>query len=149
MIENKNASKPVEKAKSVIFLSQYVKDISFENYAAQSLQFSMEKLDYAVDLNIKRKNLKPDIVEVTLILLLEASAKKKKKFVLEITYAGTFSLNSAKDLEERKRAIFIDCPTIMFPYLRQIVFTISRDSGYPPVNLEYIDFKDVFNVKGF
>ena len=135
-------------AKPVTFLSQYIKDLSFENYAAQSLQLNNEKLDYNIDLNIKRKYVATEILEVTLLLLLEASFEKHKKFILELTYAATFSFDSQKNKEEQKRLAFIDCPTMMFPYLRQIVFNISRDSGYPPVNLDHINFKDIFyNMK--
>ena len=54
---------------SFVFLSQYVKDISFENYAAQSLNFTTEKLTHTIDLNIKRKQVASDVLEITLLFL--------------------------------------------------------------------------------
>ena len=132
---------------SFVFLSQYVKDISFENYAAQSLNFTTEKLSHTIDLNIKRKQVASDVLEITLLFLLEANTGSEKVFVLEISYAATFSIKIQKGSKEQKKIAFIDCPNIMFPYLRQIVYNISRDSGYPPVNLDHIDFKKIFDMK--
>ena len=142
MLENKKIN-----TNSFAFLSQYIKDISFENYAAQSLSFNAEKLKHSIDLNIKRKQITTDVLEVTLIFLLEANSSKGKAFILEISFAATFSLKIEKDSEEQKKVAFIDCPNIMFPYLRQIVYNISRDSGYPPINLDHIDFKQIFDMK--
>jgi preprotein translocase subunit SecB len=34
----------------------------------------------------------------------------------------------------------IECPRLIFPYLRRIVSDVTRDGGYPPLNLEQVDF---------
>ena len=34
----------------------------------------------------------------------------------------------------------IECPRMVFPFVRRIVSDITRDGGYPPVNLDNIDF---------
>ena len=60
-----------------VFISQYVKDISFENYAAQTLKFTNTDLTYNIDLNIKRKTVSPTILEVTLLFLMEAYQRQK------------------------------------------------------------------------
>ncbi len=36
--------------------------------------------------------------------------------------------------------LMIECPRITFPFLRRIVSDVTRDGGFPPLNLETIDF---------
>jgi preprotein translocase subunit SecB len=36
--------------------------------------------------------------------------------------------------------LMIECPRLIFPFLRRIVADVTRDGGYPPLNLEIIDF---------
>jgi preprotein translocase subunit SecB len=36
--------------------------------------------------------------------------------------------------------LLIECPRLLFPFVRRIVADATRDGGYPPVNLELIDF---------
>ena len=125
-------------------ISQYVKDLSFENYAAQKNQFKPEKLDLNIDLNIKKKALKTDLLEITLVILLEAKGTNEKKFVIELSYASTFLLDENTSATREKKIGFVDCPNLMFPFIRQIIFNISRDSGFKPVNLDFIDFYDLY-----
>ena len=125
-------------------ISQYIKDLSFENYAAQKSQFLPGKLDVNLNLNIKKKELKSDLLEITIIILLEAKKLNEKKYIIELTYASTFSIDKTISAVDKKKLSFVDCPNVMFPFIRQIIFNISRDSGFLPINLEYIDFKELF-----
>ena len=134
--------------KRFIVLSQYLKDLSFENYAAQINKFDKSKLSFQIDMNIAHKDINIDVIETTLTFFLEANIKKEKQFVIELTYSTVFKFEALQNQEEKKKMAFTDCPSTMFPFLRQIVFNISRDSGFPPVNLDYIDFQDVF-IKNF
>ncbi len=125
-------------------ISQYIKDLSFENFAAQKDQFKSEKLDLHVDLNIKKKILTNGLTEITVNILLEASKNQEKKFIIDLSYASTFTVNQTISNRDKKKISFVDCPNIMFPFIRQIIFNISRDSGFKPINLDYIDFLDLF-----
>ena len=126
------------------FTSQYIKDLSFENYAAQNNQFDNQKLNLNLDLNIKKKNLNHNLVEVTLVILLEAKRQNTKAFIIELSFASTFILPVTNTKEQNKQCSFIDCPNIMFPFIRQIIFTITQNSGFIPVNLDYIDFSELY-----
>ena len=125
-------------------ISQYIKDLSFENYAAQKSQFLPGKLDVNLNLNIKKKELKSDLLEITITILLEAKKLNEKKYIIELTYASTFSIDKTINAADKKKLSFVDCPNIMFPFIRQIIFNISRDSGFIPINLEYINFDELF-----
>jgi len=36
--------------------------------------------------------------------------------------------------------LFVDCPTLLFPFMRRVLADISRDGGFPPLMLDPIDF---------
>jgi len=36
--------------------------------------------------------------------------------------------------------LFVDCPTLLFPFLRRVLADIIRDGGFPPLMLDPIDF---------
>ena len=127
------------------FISQYIKDLSFENYAAQSNQFNNQKLNLNLDLNIKKKNLDNKLVEITLVILLEAKNQHTNVFIVELSFASTFILPVKNTEEENKQCSFIDCPNIMFPFIRQIIFNITQNSGFVPVNLDYINFSELYH----
>ena len=38
----------------------------------------------------------------------------------------------------------IECPRMLFPYIRRLVADITREGGFPPLNLENIDFMQVY-----
>jgi preprotein translocase subunit SecB len=126
-------------------ISQYIKDLSFENYAAQTGNFSQQKPKINIDIKIKRKVLTNSILEITLVLLLEANVKTTKVFLIELSYAGTFMFQNLPNLNKNKRVAFVDCPNIIFPFIRQAVFNITQSSGFPPLTLDYIDFADIFD----
>ena len=125
-------------------ISQYIKDLSFENFAAQNNKFTRDKLDLYVNLNIERKSINDNLTEVTVITLVEAKNREDKIFLIELSYSSVFSFNKTSTKDELKRIIFIECPTLMFPFIRQIIFSISRDSGFLPINLDPIDFTKLY-----
>ena len=126
-------------------LNQYIKDLSFENFAAQKNEFESSKLDVHLDLNIKKKQLKNEIIEITIVFLIEATKLNEKKFIIELSYASTFLVDKTISALDKKRISFVECPNMMFPFVRQIIFNISRDSGFLPINLEPINFHELYH----
>jgi preprotein translocase subunit SecB len=41
----------------------------------------------------------------------------------------------------------IECPRLIFPYLRRIVSDVTRDGGYPPMNLDQVDFLALYRAE--
>lgn len=126
-------------------LTQYIKDLSFENFAAQKNEFISSKLDVHLDLNIKKKQIKSELIEITIVFLIEATKQDEKKFIIELSYASTFLIDKNISSFDKNKVSFVDCPTMMFPFVRQIIFNISRDSGFLPINLEPINFHELYH----
>ena len=133
--------------KKIKIISQYIKDLSFENYSAQKGTLPKEKPTVHIDIKIKQKKLKPDHLEVTLILLLEAKNKTEKILLIEVSYATTFALTGLRTSDQEKRVVFIECPNMMFPFVRQILFNITQNSGFSPLTLDHIDFEELFDTQ--
>jgi preprotein translocase subunit SecB len=132
-------------AKNLKLITQYIKDLSFENFAAQTDSFSETKPKIHIDIKIQTRKLKSRLLEVTLLILLEAKSSSNKIFLLELSYAASFSIKSSGKHTEDKYVALVDCPNIMFPFVRQLIFNITQNSGFTPLSIDYIDFSDIFN----
>ena len=67
-------------------------------------------------------------------------------FLLEVEYAGIFQIEGVPE-EQLHPYLLIECPRITFPYLRRIVSDVTRDGGFPPLNLEQIDFLALYRAE--
>ena len=123
--------------------AQYVKDLSFENPNIPGLiQLETEP---SVDMNIDVKGTKldGDLYEVTLTLTCKGNSGDVALFVAELSYASLVSLNNVPD-EQIQRLLVVDCPTLMFPFARNIIAEVTRDGGYPPILMQVVDFSAIF-----
>ena len=64
-------------------------------------------------------------------------------FVLELDYCGIFHVEGVPN-EQLHPFLLIECPRMLFPFLRRIVSDVTRDGGYPPLNLDNIDFMALY-----
>ena len=60
-------------------------------------------------------------------------------FLLEIDYVGIFHVENVPE-DQMHPFLLIECPRMIFPFLRRVVSDVTRDGGFPPLNLENIDF---------
>jgi preprotein translocase subunit SecB len=120
-------------------LTQYIRDLSFENIAAQKGLASDGKPDVKVQVNLDAQQRPGDRYEVALKLKVDSKVAEAQVFILELDYAGLFLIQNVP-AEQLHALLMIECPRLIFPYLRRIVGDVTRDGGYPPLNLEQIDF---------
>jgi preprotein translocase subunit SecB len=120
-------------------LTQYVRDLSFENIAAQKGLVSDGKPDIRVQVNIDAQQRPSDRYEVVLKLKIESKLTDTPVFILEVDYAGLFLIQNVP-AEQLHPLLMIECPRLIFPFLRRIVSDVTRDGGYPPLNLDQVDF---------
>ena len=82
-----------------------------------------------------------------MIAKLKISSKNKGTeedlFLLELEYAGVFHVENVPD-DQLHPFLLIECPRIMFPFFRRIVSDVTRDGGFPPLNMENIDFVAIY-----
>ena len=130
-------------------MAQYIRDMSFENILAQKGVSGDAQPEIAVQVNLDARKRKAE-GQFEVITKLNITSKTKEKgdplFVLEIEYAGIFQIEGVPD-DQMHPYLLIECPRITFPFLRRIVSDITRDGGFPPLNLETIDFLALYRAE--
>ena len=130
-------------------LGQYVRDMSFENIMAQKGGGSDVQPDVQIQVNLDAKKRSADHQYESAIKLNVTSKAKGGEdvlFVLEIDYVGIFHIEGVPD-EQMHPFLLIECPRMIFPFLRRVVSDITRDGGFPPLNLENIDFLNMYRTE--
>ena len=127
-------------------LAQYVRDLSFENILAQKGVDGELNPEIQVNVNIDAKKRTTD-KQFDVVVKLRVDSKSKNTnnvlFVLELDYGGVFQIENIPD-DQLHPYLLIECPRMLFPFLRRIVSDITRDGGFPPLNLENIDFLKLY-----
>jgi preprotein translocase subunit SecB len=127
-------------------LAQYVRDLSFENILAQKGIDGELNPEMQVNVNIDAKKRTTDNqFDVIIKLRVDSTSKGTDDilFVLELDYGGVFQIENIPE-DQLHPYLLIECPRMIFPFLRRIVSDITRDGGFPPLNLENIDFLKLY-----
>lgn len=125
-------------------LVQFVKDISFESpNAPMSLQAPGENPKLEVNVHVQAAKLTDDVYEVDLMFEAKAHSDIGVIYNIELVYATLFQVSNIPE-EYLKPVLFVDAPTIMFPYLRRVVSDLTRDGGFQPLLVDPIDFGGLF-----
>lgn len=128
-------------------VGQYIKDLSFENpQAPKSLLQSEQKPKIDVNIDLNANKLRDDLYEVVFSVNVKASREETALFVIDLHYAGLFNIQNVPE-KVLPQVLFVDCPFMLFPYLRRIVSDATRDGGFPPLMLEPIDFLGLFKKR--
>jgi len=134
---------PTEPAKiTQRVVAQYIRDMSFENGLAQKgIQGDVQpEIAVMVNLDARKRGTENQYEVITkLNITSKTKASGDTLFVLEIEYAGVFQIEGVPE-DQMHPYLLIECPRITFPFLRRIVSDVTRDGGFPPLNLEMIDF---------
>jgi preprotein translocase subunit SecB len=121
-------------------LAQYIKDLSFESPTApQSLQGPGQNPQLKVSVNVNAGPRGEEAYEVALQLEVHAKSDEGVIYNVELMYGGLFRLRGVPQ-NMLQPVLFVDCPTLLFPFLRRVLADIIRDGGFPPLMLDPIDF---------
>ncbi|NSY37392.1 protein-export chaperone SecB [Leisingera sp. ANG59] len=127
-------------------LAQFIRDMSFENVMAQKGTGGEVQPDVSVQVNLDaKKRSAENQYEVVTKLTVESKNKESGNvlFVLELEYVGVFNIVGVPE-DQLHPFLLIECPRMTFPFLRRIVSDVTRDGGFPPLNLDNIDFVAIY-----
>ena len=134
------------KLPSMQVLGQFIKDLSFENVAAQKGRKTEGQPEIQVQVGLDARKRGTDgqfDVSIKLNVTSKAKGTEDVIFGMEIEYAGVFAISNVAD-NQLHPYLLIECPRMLFPFLRRIVHDVTRDGGFPPLNLEQIDFVSLY-----
>jgi len=137
-------AKPGEPPVSVRVASQFIKDLSFENPSADGMLKRPEgdpKL--ALEVNVTARHLEKITFESVIDFKARASIEETVIYNLEMVYGGLFEIRKMpRDAVEP--FLLVNCPSLLFPFLRRLAADITRDGGFPPLLLDPIDFGQLY-----
>ncbi|UUL83029.1 protein-export chaperone SecB [Sphingomonas qomolangmaensis] len=120
-------------------LSQYVKDLSFENPNAPAIYQVQGAPKLDVQFNIGAAQVGEDVHEVVLKIEARGEIEGQVMYLCELSFAGLFGLRNIPN-EHLQPFLLGEAPRILFPFARRVLADAVRDGGFPPLLLEPIDF---------
>ena len=87
-----------------------------------------------------------DVYEVALSIKSSAKTDENVLYNLELVYAGGFRLKNLPP-QAMQPVMFIECPALLFPFVRRIVADLTREGGFPPLLLDPIDFASLYRQR--
>ena len=130
-------------------LGQFIKDLSFENIAAQESKQGTGTPNIEVKINLDAsKRTQDDQYNSSIKISVESKDTKTNKniFLLELDYGGIFQIENIPD-DQLHPFLMIECPRMLFPFVRRVIHDVTRDGGYPPLNLDSIDFLAMYRAE--
>jgi preprotein translocase subunit SecB len=128
-------------------LSQYIRDMSFENAAVQkgiSGSDIQPEVQLAVSLDARKRSQANQFEVITKYKLSSRNkATGDSLFLLELEYGGNFLIEGLAD-EQLHPFLLIECPRILFPFVRRLIADITREGGFAPVTIDTVDFLTLY-----
>lgn len=124
-------------------LTQYIRDLSFENAVAQKGLASGDvqpEIAVQVSLDARKRQTEHQYEVITKFRVQSTNAKDKSPiFLCELDYGGIFHVEGVPE-DQLHPFLMIECPRMLFPFVRRIVSDMTRDGGFPPFNMDPVDF---------
>ena len=121
----------------------YVKDLSLENPGAPQTFRLSEAPSIEIGLRTRADQIEPDVYECVMTVTVTATAADRTVFLVEVAQAGIFSIQGASE-ETLQPVLAMHCPAMLFPYARQAIASATMNAGFPPVQLQPINFEALY-----
>ncbi|PIB26563.1 protein-export chaperone SecB [Amylibacter kogurei] len=144
MAKKEEAAAP--QAPSMQCVNQYIRDMSFENIAAQKNIGKSVQPEISVQVNLDARKGGDDQYEVIQKLTVSAKTDEETVFLMELDYAGLFVIQNVPE-DQLHPFLMIECPRMLFPFMRRIVRDVTADGGYPPLNVDNIDYLALYRAE--
>jgi preprotein translocase subunit SecB len=147
MANGTNGGPIPEKPPQLNVLAQYIKDFSFENpNAPRSLTPGQQQPAINIQINVNAKPVADSDYEVELKLEGKAETAGTILFSFDLLYAGIFRLQNIPQ-DNMHPVMMIECPRLLFPFAREVIATIVRNGGFPPLLIDPIDFVGLYRQR--
>ena len=127
-------------------VAHFVRDLSFENVAAQDGSAIAGNPEINVTVNLDAAKAGENQFSVAMKINAKAAIGEAVRFLVELDYVGIFEITNIPQ-EHIHPFLFIECPRQILPYARRVVSDVTRDGGYPPLMLDNVDFAALYRSK--
>jgi len=130
--------------------------MQIKNIMITSVNFSVnidfksdEKTNFSFNVSVSSGNEKENKL-INAVVVVNTPTKEEAEnlpFYFSVTGRGIFSFS--EDLTEKEFDLFqnINCPAIVFPYIRELVADLTRRSSFPPLHLPPVNFAKMHKEK--
>ena len=125
--------------------SQYIKDLSFENPKGP-FPFAKKEERPAISVTVDVKanaTSNENIYEVILSIKVSATHQDNDVFLIDLIYQGVFEIENLTD-DIKEAYLLVECPRILFPFARRIIYDLHADGGLPPLLLDTVNFAELY-----
>jgi preprotein translocase subunit SecB len=142
MSDNQSPQAGQGTAPPIAIHAQYIKDMSFENPLSPASLMPLSKPPQ-IDLNVmvKMRQLEGRTFEVALVMGADARNTENNDalFIMELVYCAVVTLGEVPQ-EAVGPLLLIETPRLLFPFARAILANMSREAGFPPLQVAPVDF---------
>lgn len=129
----------------------FLKDLSFEAPSSPEIFNDKEEWKPNLDFNltmghnvlVEKDGVYEVIVHVTATMKLGEGKSEKTVFLIELQQAGVFTIQNLPD-EVVKQILATTCPTILFPYAREMITSLASKGGFPQLIVPPINFDAMY-----
>jgi preprotein translocase subunit SecB len=121
----------------------YLKDLSFESPRPVESLKPIQQPEVNFQLNTESRKVEEGVYEVVLTVTVTVGKENLAFYLIEVKQAGLFVL---KDFPAQEMPIMLNsyCPSILFPYVREVVSSMAERGGFPQLLLKPLNFDAVY-----
>ena len=124
-------------------LAQFIRDLSFENAVAQkgAPQGDVQpEITVQVSLDARKRGSETQYEVITKYRVTSTNKTEGSTlFLAELDYGGVFEIEGVPQ-DQLHPFLMIECPRMLFPFVRRIISDLTRDGGFPAFNMDPVDF---------
>ena len=121
-------------------MSQYIRDLSFESPSIDRVQDGPgENPNLELEVTVNARSVREHLYQSEIEFKAKATDDVGTIYQMECTYGGVFQIESVPR-EALEPFLLVNCPSMLFPFLRRIIADLTREGGFPPLFLDPIDF---------
>lgn len=144
MAEIANGAAPAQPGQvKMQVLGQFIRDMSFENAVAQKGLANAEvqpEIQVQVSLDARKRPVENQYEVISKYKVTSVNkADQAPLFLLELEYGGIFHVEGVPE-DQLHPYLLIECPRLVFPFIRRIISDVTRDGGFPPLNIDTVDY---------
>ena len=123
----------------------YIKDVSFEAPNLPTIFHQEWKPQLGFELDTETIQVDEDLYEVALHMTVSTTLEDSgdTAFICEVKQAGVFTIKGLEGIQ-LQHALASQCPTILFPYARELISSLVNRGTFPALNLAPVNFDALF-----
>jgi preprotein translocase subunit SecB len=133
-------------------ISSFLKKLSFDSPNVPELFFKQDNTNAKMDINIdiQIKSSEDKIFMVDLVAKLHSKlddSAAKTVFEIDGVYSALVQIEKDSAEDDVKRTLLVNIPEQIFPNMRALVLRLTAESGFPPFQMQPVDFEELYNNK--